>query len=261
MNIRYLTGAVASIPFLPVLYVQSLILRARIPDLPEASGPIGVTSTNGSRTKRMVVIGESTIAGVGVDTHSEGFSGTLANHLSSTLGIDIEWTVYARSGFAAKRVKEELVPLVTEEAVDLIVIGLGGNDAFELNTPARWRRHVVELIRELRQKYPHPPIAFTNMPPIKGFPAFTGLMKATLGNLVEILGDELEKLVVDFDGVYYNARRITWEDWNERLGVSGDAQDFFSDGVHPSKMTYQVWARDFAGFLLDQDEVKRCLIE
>ena len=89
------------------------------------------------------------------------------------------------------------------------------------------------------------------MPPIKTFPAFTPLLKFFIGNLVEMLGDALAKEVADRPGVYYYARRITLEDWIERLDIQAEPSEFYSDGVHPSKLTYQTWAKDFAGFLKD----------
>lgn len=86
-----------------------------------------------------------------------------------------------------------------EFRVDLIVIGIGGNDAFELSTPKKWIKDVRELIKSLRVKFENVPILFIHMPLIKEFPAFTSLIKFTIGNLVHIPGDELEKIVKDFE--------------------------------------------------------------
>ncbi|MEQ8703403.1 MAG: hypothetical protein RIC19_05770 [Phaeodactylibacter sp.] len=58
------------------------------------------------------------------------------------------------------------VPQIAETDIDLIVIGLGGNDAFRLNPPWRWRRNIRELITALRQRFSETPVVFTNMPPI-----------------------------------------------------------------------------------------------
>ncbi len=51
------------------------------------------------------------------------------------------------------------------------------------------------------------------MPPIKEFPAFTPLIKFIVGNLVEILGDELKQLVATDQYLYYNAEVITVKGW------------------------------------------------
>ena len=259
MNTRYMLGAMLALPTLPWMYMQGKRIRAKVPKLPEATGTQGLISRNSNRTIRLLALGESTIAGVGVDTHEEGFTGTLASALAQQLDADVPWKVYARSGYTAQRIKDKIIPKIPQEPVDIIVIGLGGNDAFGLNSPGKWRDHIRELIGEIRKRFGNTPIAFTNMPPIKEFPAFTPLIKFMIGNLVEILGEELEDLTRMEQGVYYYARKITLEDWIERLNVQAKPNDFFSDGVHPSKLTYQVWARDFADFLMEQSGMRNAL--
>jgi hypothetical protein len=41
MSVRYLLGAIVSIPLIPIIYVQGKLIKKRIPDLPEAKGPMG----------------------------------------------------------------------------------------------------------------------------------------------------------------------------------------------------------------------------
>ena len=255
MNAKYLFGSILTIPLLPVMYYHGKQIRAKVPKLPEAKGVEGIINVNADKKLRLLAIGESTIAGVGIETHEEGFTGTLAKELAAKLNASVSWKVYAKSGYTAKKVKEEILPEITEQQADLIVIGLGGNDAFTLNTPSRWRAHSRQLIRAIRAKFIKAPIVFTNMPPIKSFPAFTPLIKFTVGNLVEILGEELEDLISQEEEVYFYSRKITPEDWLERLKVEGEPADFFSDGVHPSRLTYQVWAKDFANFLIETEAI------
>ncbi|MFD0861777.1 SGNH/GDSL hydrolase family protein [Sungkyunkwania multivorans] len=254
MNFKYLFGTLFSIPLLPIMYFQGKRIKARIPKLPEAQGVEGVVLKNTQESLQLLTIGESTIAGVGVKTHDEGFTGTLAKVLSEKLATTVKWKVYARSGHNTKKVTETIIPQIKEKRVDLIVIGLGGNDAFELNTPMRWKRHIGELIAAIKVKFTDTPIFFTNMPPIKAFPAFTPIIKFTLGNLVEILGKELAELVSDYDGVFYYTNKITLEDWIDRLDIKAEPAAFFSDGVHPSKLTYQTWGGDMANFILANKE-------
>ncbi len=261
MNIKYTIGSFLSIPFLPLMYYQGTKIRASVPRLPVAKGISGLSTGNSTSILRMLTIGESTIAGVGVDTHEEGFTGTLANELASKLRSDISWKVYARSGYTAKKVTEKIIPSIVEQSVGLIVVGLGGNDAFKLNTPKKWRIHIHELIVEIKSKFGNSPIIFTNMPPIKEFPAFTSLIKFTIGNLVEIFGQELNDVISTHQNVYYYAQKISLEDWINRLNIDAKVSDFFSDGVHPSKLTYQIWAKDLSNFMIENNEIKNDLLQ
>lgn len=229
------------------MYYDGKRIRRLVPKLPGAEGPKGFVSTlNAKERVSMVIIGESTIAGVGVRTHEEGFSGTLAKELSRLLNVNVDWAVYAKSGYTVKNVTESLLPQIEEPNLDLIVVGIGGNDAFQLNTPWRWRKHVTTLIHRLRIRFPNTPVIFTNMPPIKEFPAFTTVIRYSIGNLVEVLGKTLKSLIRCHNNVFYCDEVITLKKWQEKYRLSQGLEVYFSDGVHPSKLTYQLWARDIA---------------
>lgn len=251
MNLRYFFGAIISIPLLPIIYFQGKRVRASVPKLPEAQGTEGKVG-QGTPFK-MLAIGESTIAGVGAKTHNEGFTGAMAKELAENMNVEVSWKVYARSGYTAKRVAQKIIPKVEEESADLIVIGLGGNDAFTLNSPANWIKDVNVIVTKLRLKFPDVPIVFANMPPIKLFPAFTPAIKFVLGNLVEIHGEALDKYVSNKDNIFYNAEKVTLESWISRWKIEADPSEFFSDGVHPSILTYQTWGKDLARFVLDKN--------
>ena len=248
VNLKYTIGALLTIPLLPVLYLQGRRIRSVIPDLPEAADREGACAPYDSEARqlKMLVIGESTMAGVGVATHREGFAGALAEELSHLHRANIHWTVSARSGYTARQVRDDLLAKVPITSPDLVVIGLGGNDAFHLHTPSHWRKQVTGLIADLRTKFPGAFLVFCNMPPIKEFPAFTPLLRFTIGNLVEIFGEELKTIALNYDNVFFYSRVITASDWIERLGMTASVEDFFSDGVHPSGLTYQTWAKDLA---------------
>ncbi len=258
MNFKYFFGSLMALPLLPFMYLDSKRIRSSVPKLPEAQCPEGLIDIGSSKTLTIIMLGESTVAGVGVKTHQQGFAGTFANEIATKLQTSVRWKVYAKSGYTAKQVKNLIVPKITESTADLIIIGLGGNDAFTLNTPRIWKKNVQHLIGQLQLMYPNTAIAFTNMPPIKEFPAFTKLIKFTIGNLVEIHGQELQNLTENQENIYYNSEVITIKNWTKELNLANHPSDFFSDGVHPSKLTYQVWAKDFTNFILKQ--IKDALI-
>ncbi|MGD1840773.1 MAG: SGNH/GDSL hydrolase family protein [Thermonemataceae bacterium] len=261
MNIRYLLGVIFSIPLLPLMYYQGRRIRASVPQLPEAKEIQGKCRSNekSESTIKVVFLGESTIAGVGVETHKEGFTGTFASELSKLLNINITWKVYARSGYTARSVEKELIPKITEKQVDLIVIGLGGNDAFTLNQPSKWKAQIRSLIESINSIFPKAIVIFCNMPPIKEFPAFTPLIKFTVGNLVEILGKELQKAVNDYKHTFYFGEKITLKGWVDKFQLNVEKEDFFSDGVHPSKLTYQTWAKDITNEISKNEIIKNAL--
>jgi lysophospholipase L1-like esterase len=253
-KLKYVVGLIISFPLLPFLYFQGKNIRKKVPKLAEASKPKGLINGTFESTLQLLTIGESTIAGVGVKEHKEGFTGALANTLSKNLNCNVNWRVYARSGYTAKQLCTKIIPKIEETTADLIVVGIGGNDAFTLNSPNKWNDDLEKLIHLLQDKFPKTPIFFANMPPIKEFPAFTKSIKFVIGNLVEILGAKLQILAEKKANVYYNAEVITLQAWSKRNKIATNTPKvYFSDGVHPSKLTYQVWGKEMADFIIRQN--------
>lgn len=251
IRIQYLLGALLTIPIAPLLYYQGKQIRKSIPDLPEATGMQGQVVIPNSDNFQLIILGESTMAGVGVTTNKEGFAGNLAKNLSRQLHQTISWTVYAKSGYSAKKVETDLLPQIQEKSADLIIIGLGANDTFELNAPFTWRKNVISLIESIRSQFPHTPIAFTNMPPVKEFTAFPKSLQLTLGNLAVLLQKELTILVNETPNIYFDNRKLAIEEWLLNNDPTANPTDLFSDGVHPSKRSYELWAKEFSGFIFE----------
>lgn len=250
-------GSMIIVPFLPFLYFQGKRVRARTPRLPEAIGTTGSVRLEGERTFRVIFLGESSIAGVGVTHHDEGFAGVFAKELAAKMDTTVHWEVYAKSGYTLKKVTESIVPMIPDQKVDLVVVGLGANDAFTLNNPWSWQKQSEKLVSDLRSKFEDVPIVFANMPPIKDFPAFPLLIRLFIGNLVDILGNELLATASKFEGVHYSDTKIRVRDWKAKFDRDDGA--FFSDGVHPSKLTYGLWAKELSSFVWETEALREKL--
>lgn len=252
-QLKYILGSVITIPVLPIIYLQGEWIKKTAPHLPEAEGIEGNIKAPEAkgRKMRLLCLGESTMAGVGAKTHEEAIGGSIAKELSDKLHTDVYWRVYARNGYTAKRLRFKILPKIIERDFDLIVIALGGNDAFALNSPATWRKNVIDMLKDTQALFPNTPIVFMNMPPIMEFPAFSKLIKFSVGNLVSLLGKELEKTIENMDQVYFSNEKIDMQTWLKKYKMDGDRSRFFSDGVHPSSLAYQIWAKDVVGFVMD----------
>lgn len=245
-RLLYFFGILMAIPVFPIMFLQAMKLKRDFPDLPEAKNPKGKTS--GSSGLRLLMLGESSIAGVGVEDHKDCIGGQLATELSRLRQISIDWQVVAKSGYTAKQVRENLLVTIPKEPFDLIVIGLGGNDTFKLNTPWYWKKSMRKLVLDLHKKHPEATIVITYMPPVHTFLAFSRLIRFFLGNLTKLLGREMKRLAPDYDYLLYFDYVVSWEDWISHSEARNPA-DFFSDGVHPSALTYQLWGQGTARFI------------
>jgi len=245
----------AIIPLIPFLYLDGKKLRKSLTPLPEAKNPIGEITGEYSRHLKLVILGESTMAGVGVDSHDQGFAGHLSRALSMLSQASISYNVLAKTGYTAAHVGQRLIESVPRDP-DIVVIGLGGNDAFTLNSLSKWNTSIRDIISLLRIRIgPDVPIFFTNMPPIREFPAFTSRMQFALGNWVECLGEQLHKLIQEYPKSYYDNEILSLEHFAEALDAGTDKRLLFSDGIHPSSLTYQLWANRFAKFILAKKQL------
>jgi lysophospholipase L1-like esterase len=71
-----------------------------------------------------------------------------------------------------------------------------------------------------------------------------------IGNLVEILGEHLHISVNNKPNMYYNNEVITLKTWSKRNTLpTNDSKLYFSDGMHPSELTYKVWGKETGLFI------------
>ena len=249
VSLMYFAGLMLSLPLLPILLIQAKRVKQAVPRLPEAHQNVRGSVGTGQRTIRLVTLGESTVAGVGVSDHTDGITGHIAQTISRLTGSKVTWEVIGKSGYTARKAAERLVTKLPDATVDSIVIGLGANDSFAFNSPTTWQRDIEQLITSIRCKYEDCPIVFANMPPVGQFPAFPWIMRVILGSLTTLYGLVLGQLVRKHAKLYYVDRPIKFKDWAERAGSEVSIDDLFSDGVHPSAQTYALWGEEVGEFM------------
>ncbi len=235
---------------LPIIIIQGKILKRKIPVLPEAeknrTGCIG----NGDPFN-LVAIGESTVAGVGVDDHKQGLTGNIARALYEYSGKKVNWDVIANTGYSAEVVNEKLISLLPKKPIDLIVIGLGANDAFEIKSPLQWKKGITDIIVSVRNRNISCPIVIAAMPPLRYCPAFSILFKSIFGGLVFLYSKTMKEVCRNNNQVYFMSKEINHKNWSHRIDPGLTMNDLFCDGVHPSKLSYEVWGREIADYVVE----------
>ena len=252
-QLLYIGGSILILPFLPFLLFLGKRVRQSIPDLPEACENLTSSIIGNSETIQLLTLGESTIAGVGVTDHTHGITGQLAKTLHISSGNTINWKVLACNGYTAEKVNQLLVPQIPEHALDFIVIGLGGNDTFKFNSPLTFKKNMIRLIDNIQLRQPNAQIIIANMPPIGDFPAFPWLIQLVLGSLVKLHGAVIRDIPQRYNNVSYMDETIRIKDWISRTDGNWTSADLFSDGVHPSALTYAIWGEEIGRFVMDKN--------
>ncbi len=237
----YVLTAAALLPFSPLLYLQGMYTRRKVGLLPGAGGETTGTSGDYSEHVRLLVIGESTVAGLGARTHELGLAGQFAMRLSNFIGKSVDWTVIGKNGVTARRTVNELLPLVPDEKFDYILVGIGGNDVIKLSSPRKWRHGMEDLLESLRLKNPDAVVFITNCPMINMSPAIPQPIKFFLWKLSRLHDVNIKDLTTDMHRVFYYHQPHT-------LRIEG----FFADGVHPSERGYSDWAEAMIVFFSER---------
>lgn len=228
------------LPFAPFLYAQGKYTRWKVGRLPDAGGEI-IGRVNGSgEVRRMLALGESTVAGIGADVHSEAFTGQFAKHLSLNTGFSVEWYAAGVSGITVRRSIDELLPTIVPDDFDIVVVALGGNDVFNIHSPEKFRSDFIELLIKLREKNPRSVIFVANVPMVKDFRALPNPLRFILSRLAKSHHFNAGEIVSNFENAYY------YDD----IGEVED--DFFSDGIHPSANGYNLWCEAMVKFFLSR---------
>lgn len=217
---------------LPVLLPLAWHTRRTALRLPEAAGPQqGVAGAGQGEPLRLLLLGESTVAGVGVEAQQDALSGQLGEALAECLGRPVHWQALGVNGITAVQACEELLPRAPGR-VDLVVLVFGVNDTTHFSSRRAWQRALNRLAEHFVAG--NAQVAFTAVPPIEHFTALPRLLRWVLGRRARLLDLDLRRLAQRRAHVYCD------------LDLQFADEYLAEDGYHPSARGYAVWARALA---------------
>ncbi len=231
MTIGERLSRVAMIPVAPVLYAQGKRLRRDTPILPPAPLPWH-GSHPGPDPLRLLLLGDSTVAGVGAATQRDGLAGNLGRELGERLGRGVEWRAVGESGATSRDLLERFVDEAVSEPVDVAFLSVGANDALGLRSRAVFGRDIRLIVGQLRQMSPDCTIIMSSLPAFFRFELLPNPLKRNLYRHSRSLEAE--------------ARRIIGMTDNARMSPPPPPYTdgfFASDLFHPSAVGYRDWAR------------------
>ncbi|MFF8842859.1 SGNH/GDSL hydrolase family protein [Streptomyces sp. NPDC015127] len=215
-------------------------LRTHVRRLPEADGDSGVTAGEGPLL-RLLVLGDSTAAGVGAAVQREALVGQLAVAVTALTGRPVSWRVAARAGATVRRIRTRMPNRITEPAErwqpDLVLIA-GTNDALHGRRPRAFRRDMDRLIGDVRLRLGHDvPVVLAGLPETDRLDALPRRLRVPLAWYVGLLDRQLKVLARRLPAVFH-------------IHSGGPPRSpgnwFATDRFHPSAQGYRAWARTLA---------------
>jgi lysophospholipase L1-like esterase len=221
------------LPVAPVLLVQGRRLRRDTPRLADAAGPWSGT-LDGPDPLRLLVLGDSTAAGVGVDSQHDALPGNLARSLSAHYGRGVDWTAIGRNGATAKDLLNDYIDTATAERYDVVFLTIGANDALGLRSRSAFGRDIRALLARLRAANPEATILMSSLPAFFRFVLLPNPLRFNLYLHSRSLEAEARAIVAAMPGAFMSPPPPPY------------TEGFFaSDLFHPSAIGYRDWA-DFA---------------
>ncbi len=227
----------------PVILVQSRRLRRIIPRLPDAAPPWR-GSVAGPDPLRLLVLGDSTAAGVGVEAQDDGLPGNLARSLAAELGRGAEWVTMGANGATSRDLIENYLAEASAEAHDVIFLSIGTNDALQLRGARAYARDIRLILRRLRATSPRATILVSSMPAFFRFESLPNPLRWALYLHSQSLESAARTVVKSEPGVIMSPPPPPYTD-----GF------FASDLFHPSAQGYREWvefALSDAGLVADR---------
>ncbi len=193
---------------------------------------------NARRIHRLLIVGDSSAAGVGAATQDEALSGRLAQAMlgrGAGVPIDrIEWRLDARTGLTAAG----LLAWIGEKApfdCDAAVIVVGVNDVTGATGLSPWLATVDGLVDLVVQRHGAEKVLISGLPPMHRFPLLPQPLRWYLGARASAFDEALaRRSAADPRCVHLPIRFID------------DASAVGADGFHPSPAGYAIWARALA---------------
>ncbi|MEJ6023454.1 SGNH/GDSL hydrolase family protein [Ramlibacter sp. PS4R-6] len=221
----------------PVLLPQARWLRRTALRLPEAPGPRDGVEGKGETKLRVLVVGDSSAAGVGMADQAQALALPLAKELALREGYAVGWQLVAQSGVNAS----EAIALVRAsrvEPADVAVIVLGVNDVTSQTTAAGFVERIAALWSLLEEDVGVKWGVVSGLPPMGRLTALPQPLRWYLGRYASWLDKALGEWATS-RGVGYWPANIPTEP-----GVLAE------DGFHPGPAVYPMWSARLADIIL-----------
>jgi lysophospholipase L1-like esterase len=215
---------------LPALFVLGQRVRARTVRMVPPPGPLTGKIDGQGEILRLLVVGDSSAAGVGADHTSECLAPLIAANLNAVTGQPVEWRMAGSNSAIAAELRDYVVPHLPQEHWTHILFIVGTNDAKNFVTARSFTKGFGGLIYALKAKFPEARIVWSPIIDMEKMPTLTPFLARMLNiraRLLNAIGTDLCK---------------------ERYAIAADPlpisipDGFAADGFHANGKAYKVWA-------------------
>ncbi len=220
--------------FSSVLLYQGLRLHHITPRFKAPAGEPHGCIEGENPPLHLIVLGESTVSGVGVSHPREALGGHAARVVAQESRRAVAWHAIGQNGTTARAGVERLVPRLVGKEADLVIVALGVNDVILMRSPGAWAMDMQRLLAAMREHLgQRVPILLSGVPPMSTLPLFPQPLRAFAGFRSFLLNRSLSRLARGLPATYHVP-----------ITMRADRNCFSEDGYHPSQRGYAQWAEE-----------------
>jgi len=225
---------------MPVLLGQAVFVRKSYIALPEPTGARSGIVGDGPAL-RLLVIGDSSAAGVGVASQTDALLGQLIDRLAGRMTVHYE--LVAQTGAKTSDVLGWLDTMPSTR-YDVVVTALGVNDVTKGVSLRKWLIQQTNLFGRLIGQFGARRVIVSGLPPVGQFPLLPHPLRWVLGRQVARFDRHLHQLA---------ANKPDCVPLQFNLGL--DETNMSEDGFHPGSTVYAVWADEVAQIILSDPDL------
>ncbi|GAB4360040.1 MAG: SGNH/GDSL hydrolase family protein [Oricola sp.] len=225
---------------LPVYVWQGVALRMRIERLLPAIVPHEGRFAGSGEEIRLLVAGDSSVAGVGMSALDETLAWNLARTIAERTGRPVYWRSAGANSATSADLRDHVLPHVERRDFTHVVLVVGTNDMKNFHVIRRFRKNFGTLLYVAHTRFPQARLVWAPVADMTRIPA----LPRALGRILQMRAE----LINAMGGRLCNERRAVMADPVPILGPEG----FARDGFHAGPAGYRAWAEHLAGYLVEE---------
>ena len=225
-----------------ILLSEMLIAKHTVKLAPEPDGPTCAVVSAGADSEsplfRLTALGDSMVAGCGVESTEQSLIADIAHLLSERLSRPVEWSIDGKLGATMRRVRYRQIPALAEKArtsgqkFDVLIVCAGSNDLMAQRSNDEWRDDLTAVVSSAKSLATH----------VVVFSAGQLYKSPSLGRA---LRHEVERRTDAQTAISKEVCAATGADYIDLTHepLRADESDFWSsDHFHPSALGYSLIA-------------------
>lgn len=225
---------ITTLTLLPIIAIQGIKVRKKMPHLPEASGERDGVIGSG-KPLSLLILGDSAAAGVGVETQQDALSGAIITELGNE--FTLTWKLQAQTGNTTQQVIQA-AKQISDQQYDIVITLIGVNDVTKFTSARSWLKQQKQLFADIQNRFKPKVIIVSGVPPMQHFPALPNPLAWLFGKYAAQMNQVLQQWLMPqdkFKFIQYDIKEF------QALNLP-----MASDGFHPSKEIYAIWGQQIA---------------